>query len=153
MRCLNMNDINAIKAVDHSQGIYLHVVGKGDDCHLEARQVTWWGRFLIKIGHGSASIAKITDYMLNNNISILKNPHDPSLDEALLDKLEKIKTDGEKYLKIKCFLMLGSLKTKKRLELEIKQLKINFSILEMRKRCLVNFPLSSISDSLRSKGG
>ena len=48
---------------DSTQTLYLEVVGKGRDQHLEAVSKNWFGRLLMWLGWSSASIGVVAKYI------------------------------------------------------------------------------------------
>lgn len=66
------NSVLAIKQSCPKSGIYLRVVGKGNDQCLQAVKINWFGRLLMWLGCSNASMAKVAKF-LHQNIGALTN--------------------------------------------------------------------------------
>lgn len=97
MTTIKNTDINAILEYYPANHIYLKIVGKGDDRHLEAVKVNWLGRFWMWVGFSNASIQKIATYFANldafNVDQIAKEKaQKPEEVQAITDKFLRLKT-------------------------------------------------------------
>lgn len=82
--------LSAIQTYKAEKGIYLRVVGKGENQHLEAVKQNWFGRLLMWLGCSSASMAKVIKFLdLNMHALCSAGRLDLQKDGNALEKLTK----------------------------------------------------------------
>lgn len=79
-------DISAIQQFDTKKHIYLEIVGKGNDRHLEAKKKGFFGRLWMKLKLSSASFSKIIEYLKKAEQDTKAQSLNPALTQKLLQK-------------------------------------------------------------------